>query len=56
MIVQMQQENQKIYYHTMYNRTVRSINMSDIDFATVAFQSHPLDVTKQQTIIPVSID
>ncbi len=48
--------NRMIYYHTMYNRTIRSINMSNIDFATVPFQYHPLDTTKQQTIIPATID
>ena len=48
--------NRMIYYHTMYNRTIRSINMSNIDFATVPFQYHPLDTTKQQTIIPAPID
>ncbi len=48
-------KNRMIYYHTMYNRTIRSINMDAIDFATVPYQSHPLDTTKQQTIIPVEI-
>lgn len=45
-----------IYYHTMYNRTIRSIEMDKIDFANVAFQSHPLDTVQRQTIIPVQID
>ena len=49
-------QNKIIYYHTMYNRMVRSINMNDIDFATVAFQYHPLDLLKRQTITPVQID
>lgn len=49
-------QNKIIYYHTMYNRMVRSINMNDIDFATVAFQYHPLDSLKRQTIVPVQID
>lgn len=44
-----------IYYHTMYNRTLRSIDLDKIDFATVSFQSHPLDETKSETIIPVQI-
>ena len=44
-----------IYYHTMYNRTLRSIDLDKIDFATVSFQSHPLDETKSETIIPVRI-
>ena len=49
-------QNKKIYYHTMYNRTIRELNMADIDFATVPFQYHALDTTKRQTIIPVKID
>lgn len=48
--------NRTIYYHTMYNRSIRSIEMDKIDFANVQFQYHPLDVTKQETITPVKID
>lgn len=48
--------NRVIYYHTMYNRTIRSIDMKSIDFATVPFQYHPLDTAKKQTIIPVQIN
>ena len=44
-----------IYYHTMFNRTIRSIDMNRIDFANVPFQSHPLDTVKKQTIVPVEI-
>lgn len=49
-------QNMIIYYHTMYNRTIRSIDMKSIDFATVLFQYHPLDIAKRQTIVPVQID
>lgn len=49
-------KNRMIYYHTMYNRTIRSINMAGINFETVPYQWHPLDTTKQQTIIPAQID
>lgn len=49
-------KNKIIYYHTMYNRTIRSIDMKNIDFATVQFQYHPLDIEKQQTIFSVKID
>lgn len=44
-----------IYYHTMYNRTIRSIDLNKIDFANVPFQYAPLDETKQETIIPIQI-
>lgn len=49
-------KNQIIYYHTMYNRTIRSIDMKNIDFATVPFQYHPLDEIKAQMIMPVTIN
>ena len=49
-------QNRIIYYHTMYNRTVRSIDMKQIDFATVPFQYHALDMAKKQTVVPVQID
>ena len=49
-------KNRVIYYHTMYNRTLRSLNLQDIDFATVPFQYHSLDTAKQQPIIPVTIN
>lgn len=47
--------NKVIYYHTMYNRTIRSIDMRDIDFANVKFQYAPLDTARVQTIIPVKV-
>ena len=43
-------ENRVIYYHTMYDRTIRRIDMNNINFETVPFQYHPLDATKQETI------
>lgn len=45
-----------VYYNTMYNRTLRSINLNQIDFANIAFQSHPLDTIRAETIIPVQIN
>jgi len=45
-----------IYYRTMYNSSLRSINMNDINFETVAFQSHPLDTVQRETITPVVIE
>ncbi len=49
-------KNMTIYYHTMYNRTIRSLDMKPIDFATVPFQYHSLDTAKRQTIVPVAIN
>ena len=48
--------NRTIYYHTMYNRSIRKIEMDKIDFANVEFQYHPLDETKSQPTIAVKID
>lgn len=48
--------NRVMYYHTMYNRTIRSIDLKEIDFTTVPFQYHSLDTAKRQTIVPVKIN
>jgi len=48
--------NRKIYYHTMFNRTIRRIDMNAIDFETVPFQSHPLDETRDETVFDVTVD
>ncbi len=48
--------NRMIYYRTMYNSVLRSINMNGIDFETVQFQSHPLDDVMRETIVPISIN
>ncbi len=48
--------NRIIYYHTMYDRTLRSIDLKTIDFETVAFQSHSLSPTKSETIMPIQIN
>lgn len=47
--------NRMIYYHTMYNRVIRSIDLDKIDFANIPYQYYPLDETKAETIIPVEI-
>lgn len=48
--------NHIIYYHTMYNRTIRRIDMSNINFDRVPFQSHPLDATESETIINAPVN
>lgn len=45
-----------LYYHTMYDRTIRRIDMKKIDFAQVPYQAHMLDSQKQQTIIDANIN
>lgn len=49
-------KNKIVYYHTMYNRTLREINMNQIDFKTIEFQTHPLDTNHTENIIPVQIN
>ena len=39
--------NRKIYYKTTYNSTIRCIDLKNIDFNTVRYQSFPLDKTRQ---------
>lgn len=48
-------DNKVLYYHTMYNRTIRKIDFANINFETVPFQFAPLDDVKRETIIPVQI-
>ena len=48
--------NRIIYYHTMYNRAIRRINMNNIDFENVQFQYHPLDTLLKETIIDAKIN
>ena len=42
--------NRKVYYKTMYNNTIRCIDLANIDFDKVAYQSHPLDKRPYQPI------
>ena len=49
-------KNKVIYYHTMFNRTIRKIDMTAINFESVPFQFGPLDDVKRETIIPVQIN
>ncbi len=48
-------KNRIIYYRTMYDSSIRSIDLKTIDFASVKYQAVPLDRTKQQPIVPVRI-
>ncbi len=48
--------NRTIYYHTMYDRSIRKLDMDKIDFANITFQYHPLDETKSQPTVSVTID
>ncbi len=47
--------NRIIYYRTMYDNAIRSIDLRKINFARVKYQTEPLDKINQQPIIPIRI-
>lgn len=42
--------NKVIYYRTMYNSTIRRIDLKNINFSTCKYTAHPLDKVKKQPI------
>jgi choloylglycine hydrolase len=48
--------NGNLYYTTMYNPTIRRLNLNGIDFSNVAYQIHPLDESKVRPIVDAVID
>ncbi|MBQ5606878.1 MAG: choloylglycine hydrolase family protein [Prevotella sp.] len=44
-----------VYYKTSYNNTIRDIDVSKIDFTTVAYQYHSLDSSKEQPVEVIKI-
>lgn len=44
-----------IYFRTMYNSTIRSINLRNIDFAKTRYQAVPMDVVRQQPVEAIDI-
>ena len=47
--------NRVIYYRTMYNSTIRSIDLKEIPFDRVSYQAFPLDAEKRQPVVKVSV-
>lgn len=47
--------NMQMYYHTMYNRNIRHIDMRAIDFETVPYQFHSLDENQTQPMTEIEI-
>ena len=43
----------RIYYRTMYNSSVRCIDLNGIDFEKVKRQSAPLDEVKQEPVVEI---
>ena len=47
--------NLKIYFRTMYNSAIRSINLKDIDFKKVKYRAVPMDTEKKQPVFNIKI-
>lgn len=47
--------NRKVYFKTAYNNTIRCIELANIDFETVNYQSRPFDKQKEQPIEYVTV-
>ena len=47
--------NRRLYYRTMYNSTIRCIDLHTIDFDRVAFQAEPLENNREEPIESVEI-
>ena len=45
----------KFYYRTAWNSNIRCIDLMDIDFRKVRYQSHPLDQVQQQPVEIVKV-
>lgn len=44
-----------VYYKTAYNNTVRTIDLAQINFAKVRYQSHPLDRVQEQPVERITV-
>lgn len=47
--------NRIIYFRTMYNSSIRCIDLHTIDFSTTTYQAIPLDKEKQQPVEKIAI-
>ena len=47
--------NLEIYYRTMYNSSIRCIDLRTIDFSKVKYRAEPLDAELEQPVVPVVI-
>ena len=45
----------QFFYRTAWNSNIRCIDLMDIDFKKVKFQSHPLDDVQQQPVTMVRV-
>lgn len=44
-----------VYYKTAYNNTIRTIDLAQINFAKVRYQSHPLDRVQEQPLERITV-
>ncbi len=44
-----------VYYKTAYNNTIRTIDLAQINFAKVRYQSHPLDRVQEQPVERITV-
>ncbi|MBB4034689.1 choloylglycine hydrolase [Dysgonomonas hofstadii] len=49
-------EHRIIYFRTMYNSTIRSIDLNTIDFLNVSYQAIPMDIKMQQPVDIININ
>ncbi|SHF42434.1 linear amide C-N hydrolase [Dysgonomonas macrotermitis] len=49
-------EHRIIYFRTMYNSTIRSIDLNTIDFSNVTYRAIPMDIAIQQPIDIININ
>ena len=47
--------NLKIYFRTMYNSAIRSIDLKEIDFSKVKYRAVPMDTQKQQPVFYIKV-
>jgi choloylglycine hydrolase len=47
--------NQRLYYRTMYDSSIRCIDLKTINFKRVKFQAASLDLDKRQPIEEIQI-
>lgn len=48
--------NNKLYYTTMYDPTIRKFDLNKIDFTSVSYQQGPLDISKNRPIVEISVN
>jgi choloylglycine hydrolase len=48
-------QHRRLYYRTMYNSTIRCIDLNTIDFDRVNFQAEPLEISREEPIEMVEV-